>query len=194
MPIVSNGFMWNNLVDRAWLFGGKPLDEDELLANDIWRVSVDADTDDGIPQWTRLGAGDNATQSRPSRGAECNVPELQRGYYLGGMIDEGRDQGNKASYTHSLAMFDMELETVSSIPVLDFVPVVNQSLVFLNTATRSGALVALGGYVEKDGELKIVSELFVYRVPLTDDPFEGFHDIGLHFRHSFPRMDRTSGH
>jgi hypothetical protein len=51
----------------------------------------------------------------------------------------------------------METETLSSLEVPDFVPVVNQSLVFLNTRNKDGLLVALGGYTEKNGTLTIVS-------------------------------------
>ena len=53
----------------------------------------------------------------------------------------------------------MKNETLSSISVPEFVPVVNQSLVFIDTATRSGALVALEGYVEMNGILELVTTL-----------------------------------
>ena len=53
----------------------------------------------------------------------------------------------------------MKNETLSSISVPEFVPVVNQSLVFIDTATRSGALAALGGYVEINGILELVTTL-----------------------------------
>ena len=89
---------------------------------------------------------------RPYRGAGCNVPDLRRGYYLGGMVgDEGG--GFPRLVSHLLYEFDMESEVVSVLEVPVFVPVVNQSLVFLDTGSRQGALVALGGSVETNGLL-----------------------------------------
>jgi hypothetical protein len=98
------------------------------------------------------------TNSRPSHGAGCNVPDLQKGYYLGGVARTGGNTVTESSvtYLHFLTVLDMQQETLSTITVPDFVPVVNQSLVFLNTATRSGALVALGSYVERNGTLSLV--------------------------------------
>ncbi|CAG9982471.1 unnamed protein product [Clonostachys byssicola] len=46
--------------------------------------------------------------------------------------------------------------------VPDFVPVVNQSIVFLNTGTRSGALVALGGFIDSQGALSLADMSTVY--------------------------------
>jgi hypothetical protein len=96
VPIVSNGFMWGNLVDRAWLFGGKALDGDVSLDNDVWRFAADGD---GV-QWTQLAAGDNITDSRPSHGAGCNVPDLRRGFYLGGMTSDNSTTGSPTTYLH----------------------------------------------------------------------------------------------
>ncbi len=154
VPVISNGFIWSNLVDRAWLFGGRPLHEKPLVKNGLWRLEMGA----GGVQWTQLDAGDNVTDGRPSHGAGCNVPDLQRGYYLGGMIRTGGDTatGLPATYLHLLTMFDMQNERLSTIAIPDFVPIINQSLVFLNTATRLGALVVLGGYVERNGTLSLV--------------------------------------
>lgn len=50
-------------------------------------------------------------------------------------------------------MFDMKTETLSYLDVPDFVPVVNQSLVFLNTGNKEGALVVLGGPSKQMGVL-----------------------------------------
>lgn len=146
-------------MSRAWLFGGSPVplsaNSSPSLANDIWRFFVaQSSTNDQIqPQWTQLSSSGNMTIRRPSRGAGCNVPDLQRGYYLGGMSETSPEQ---MEYLHWLHIFDFPTETLSSIAVPDFVPVVNQSLVFLNTGTRSGALVALGGYIESGGTLSLV--------------------------------------
>lgn len=153
-PIVSNGFIWSNPVDRAWLFGGKPLHENPLVKNNLWRFEMR----EGRIQWTQLDAGNNVTNGRPNYGAGCNVPDLQRGYYLRGITQTGGDTAKESpvTYLHFLTMFGMQNETLSTIPFPDFVPVINHSLVFLNTATRSGALVALGGYVERNGTLSLV--------------------------------------
>lgn len=63
---VSNGFIWSNLVDRAWLFGGKPLQENQSVKDGLWRFEMG----DGSVEWTRLDAGDNVTNGRLSHGAE----------------------------------------------------------------------------------------------------------------------------
>ena len=144
-PTVTHGFTFSNLVDRAWLFGGKPVGNGTptAMANDIWRFEPQS----GDSPWTQIPPGTNSTQERPYRGAGCNVPDLRRGYYLGGITDDPKDR-QIHHYHHWLFEFDMESEKLQAFPVPQFVPVVNQSLVFLDTGTRSGALVALGGSVE----------------------------------------------
>ncbi|KAH6630956.1 hypothetical protein B0J18DRAFT_422712 [Chaetomium sp. MPI-SDFR-AT-0129] len=104
-PVVSNGFIWSNLVDRAWMFEGRPLHEKLLVKNDLWRFEMG---DDGV-QWTQLGAGDNVTSGRPSYGAGCNIPDLQRGYYLGGVTQMAGDGVTESppTYLHLLTVFDM---------------------------------------------------------------------------------------
>ena len=106
-------------------------------------------------EWKQISSL-NGTRSRPYRGAGCNVPDLKRGYYLGGMAGAKRE-ASESEYLHVLHRFDFETETLSFTPVPENVPVVNQTLVFLNTATRSGALVVMGGYTEKEGVLSLVS-------------------------------------
>ncbi|KAK4213352.1 hypothetical protein QBC37DRAFT_423209 [Rhypophila decipiens] len=147
-PAVYHGFAFSNLIDRAWLFGGRPVDPNAKHGqeNDVWRFELAA----GDHAWTRLSLGSSSVNHsaflhhRPYRGAGCNVPDLKRGYYLGGMTD---DEGG---FSHWLYEFDMERESMSSVQQVPmFVPVVNQSLVFLDTGSRQGALVALGGSVEK---------------------------------------------
>jgi hypothetical protein len=49
-------------------------------------------------------------------------------------------------FLHTLTAFNMKTETFSFFNVLDFVPIVNQSLVYLNTGNKEGILVALEGY------------------------------------------------
>jgi hypothetical protein len=156
LHLASFGFIWSNLVDRAWLFCEMPLHKNQSLKNDLWHFEMD---EGGVGSgWTELDAGENVTNSRPTHGASCNVPDLQKGYYWGGITRTGGNTVTESSvtYLHFLTVFNMQQETMSTIPVPDFVPVVNQSLVILNTATRSGALVALGGYVERNGTLPLV--------------------------------------
>lgn len=162
VPIVSNGFMWSNLVDRAWLFGGRPVDDSVALANDIWRFTVDNDT----VEWQEVPASVDTGYARPSHGAGCTVPDLQMGFYLGGIQSRTSASDEPNTYFHRLWMFDMRSETLSSIPVPDSVPVVNQSVVFVDTATRSGALVVLGGYVETNGSLELVMDALQITNPI----------------------------
>lgn len=147
-PLVSHGFMFSNLIDTAYLFGGKQANDTGPLENNIWKVSP---SETGL-NWSpvSLALGSNGTEKRPYRGVGCNVPDLQRGYYLGGVTEEGE-------VLHWLHVFDFQTETLIALPVPDYVPVVNQSMVYINTGTRSGALVALGGYIEREGNLTLVT-------------------------------------
>lgn len=154
VPVVSHGVMWSNLLDRAWLFGGKS-EADSQLRNSLWRFEPGK----SYSQWTSIDIGHNVSDSRPSHGAGCNVAGLQTGYYLGGRIGSDDVISSGPQFLHMLTVFNMENETLSSLQVPGFVPVVNQSLVFLNTGQGKGALVALGGYTEKNRSLAIVSYL-----------------------------------
>ncbi|KAK4223225.1 hypothetical protein QBC38DRAFT_54423 [Podospora fimiseda] len=145
VPVVCHGFMFSNLIDRVWLFGGYPVGQNVTqIPNNIWRFQpLNSKT------WEEVPLQSNGTSFRPYRGVGCNVPKLQKGYYLdrlGGHPDD-------PEHLHWLHEFDMKTETIQSFPVPGYVPVVNQSLVFLDTGSRKGALFALGGSVEKDGVL-----------------------------------------
>ena len=131
VPIVSHGVMWSNLIDRAWLFGGKS-EADSQLKNTLWRFEPEEPHD----RWTRLDTDLHVSDRRPSNGAGCNVPDLQTGYYLGGMIvsDDAVLSGPK--FLHTLTEFNMETETFSSVGIPHSVPVVNKSLVFLKTGKK----------------------------------------------------------
>lgn len=150
---MSHGVIWSNLVDRAWLFGGKS-EADSHLPNSLWRFEP-GKVDDW---WTSIDVGHNVSSSRPTNGAGCNVPDLQSGYYLGGMIGSDDVGSSGPRFLHSLTLLNMQTESLSSLEVPDFVPVVNQSLVFLDTGNKEGALVALGGYTEKNGDLTVVGD------------------------------------
>ncbi|KAK4449015.1 hypothetical protein QBC34DRAFT_438781 [Podospora aff. communis PSN243] len=163
-PVMYHGFMFSNLVDRAWLFGGKPArnaTDPGPMSNDVWRF--EPGPGDGF--WTQLQPGDNATQERPYRGAGCNAPDLRKGYYLGG-ISDSLNPGGVPKYHHWLVEFDMDTETTQTFPVPPFVPIVNQSLVFLDTGSRTGALVALGGSVERNGTLSTapLTSVFIFDI------------------------------
>ena len=84
------------------------------------------------------------------------MPDLQTGFYLGGMTDNHNGSSHSHRYLHWLSVFSMTREVLTTLPVPDFVPIVNQSLVFIDTGSRSGALVALGGLVEREGVLTMV--------------------------------------
>ncbi|KAK4186670.1 hypothetical protein QBC35DRAFT_500646 [Podospora australis] len=162
--VVYHGFMFSNLVDKAWLFGGHPVDDVELpIPNDIWRFEPGAGEDGNI-EWTRLPSGDNITAERPYRGAGCDVPDLQRGFYLGGIASDIPSATPR--YLHWLYEFDTENEVMRSFPVPDFVPVVNHSLVYLDTRSRGGALLALGGMIEVNGSLSKapLSSVFIFDI------------------------------
>lgn len=151
--------MWSNLIDRAWLFGGKS-EADSQLPSSLWRFEP-GKVDD---PWSSIDIGRNVSSIRPSNGAGCNIPDLQTGYYLGGMIVSDEMGSSGPRFLHLLTVFNMQTENLSSLEVPDFVPVVNQSLVFLDTGNNEGALVALGGYTEKNGDLAVVS----YAISVSD--------------------------
>jgi len=150
--------MWSNLIDRAWLFGGKS-EANRLLQNSLWRFEPSRSDS----QWTSLELDHNMSDSRPSNGAGCNVPILQTGYYLGGIIVSDHWPTHDLHFRHVLTAFNMETETLSSFDVPDFVPIVNQSLIYLNTGRKDGVLVALGSYREQEGKLELVG----YAVSVT---------------------------
>jgi hypothetical protein len=49
VPVVAYGFMWSNLLDRAWLIGGAS-EANSQLENSLWRF--EPAKPDG--QWTSL--------------------------------------------------------------------------------------------------------------------------------------------
>ncbi|KAL9118890.1 MAG: hypothetical protein Q9187_004556 [Circinaria calcarea] len=181
--------MWSNLIDRAWLFGGKS-EADSLLRNSLWRFEP-GKVDD---QWTSIDIGHNVSSSRPSNGAGCNIPDLQTGYYLGVITNSDEMGLYGPPFLHLLIEFNMQTETLSFLQVPDFVPVINQSLVFLNTGNNKGALVALGGYTEKNGSLAVapLSSIFIYDIlsklwteqKVTDEKGDSIEDEKLGFERS----------
>ena len=110
--------MWSNLIDRAWLFGGRS-EANRLLQNSLWRFEPSR----SVGQWTSLELDRNMSDSRPSNGAGCNVLVLQTGYYLGGIIVSDSELTHDMHFRHVLTAFNMETETLSSFKVPDFVPV-----------------------------------------------------------------------
>jgi Galactose oxidase, central domain len=150
VPNVSYGFMFSDLLNRAWLFGGRSNDN-TTLDNSVWRFEPGREEQ----QWTKLSQAANDTAPRVSFGAGCNVPRESRAYYLGG-ISDGGDAASSPRYHHTLTIFDMRNETFHSVSVPDYVPVANQQLVHIDTNGGQGALVAFSGQIEKDGRLQIV--------------------------------------
>jgi len=151
--------MWSNMVDKAWLFGGQLASTPSFeTVNNVWRFERTVDGD----EWTNIvDLGVNTTIERPFQGAGCSVPDLQKGFYLGG-VNSGHDDAHSAQVLHWLYIFDMETETLKTLPVPEFVPVVNQSLVFVDTGTRSGALVVLGGLIERNSVLSLTPSTSVF--------------------------------
>lgn len=76
-------------------------------------------------------------------------------------------------YQHTMIEFDMDTEKTTMFSVPEFVPVIGQSLVYLNAGV-SGILVALGGKREMNGTLSLVRDLF---------PTSGAPDLQLNLCH-----------
>src|SRR5688572_7948356 len=64
-PLVSHGFMFSNLVETAYLFGGKHVNDTGPLENNIWKVCP---SEEGL-NWSQvsLASGSNGTAKRPYR-------------------------------------------------------------------------------------------------------------------------------
>jgi hypothetical protein len=56
-----------------------------------------------------------------------------------------------------MTIFDMSLETTTIIDVPEYVPIIGQSLVYLDVSVE-GILIAIGGQTEINGVLNTVSE------------------------------------
>lgn len=154
VPIVAHGTMWSNLISRAWLFGGR-IYNTSLSTNRIWRFEPESTGE----KWTAVGSGAGKPIDLPSNAACCNVSDLERGYCLGGEIQSiSEESTTHISYSHELYIFNTQNETLSTITVPDYVPVVNQSMVWLDTGNRNGVLAVLGGFTEVNGRLDMVSK------------------------------------
>ncbi|KAL9099488.1 MAG: hypothetical protein Q9163_005015 [Psora crenata] len=154
IPLISNGTLWSNQINKFWLFGGVSsgsTDHD----NTLWRFNSSSKEQ----KWTQLDKKSaNLTGARPADGAGCNVPSHSKGYYLGGMAKYA--DSSEVEYFHSMTEFDMKTEKTSVIGVPQYVPMIGQNLVFLS-AGKDGVLVVLGGYTESNGVLERVSEILV---------------------------------
>lgn len=147
---------WSDHRNRAYLYGGTAIDGG-ILENDIWAF----DTSDGEKPWTKLEV--NLSGGRPSHGAGCDFDRLQKGFHLGGWTETSNatDCSNR-SYRHTLDIWYMDKETMTHRDVPDFVPIVDQSLVALNTQDGKELLVALGGFTVQGCVLTMVSK-FTYK-------------------------------
>ena len=137
-----------------WLYGG----ESSATGNDsnnIWRFEPKIDGG----RWTALNSkAANLSSHRPTHGAGCNVPNYATGYYLGGYLKWKETENSssfKPEYLHSITVFDMNTESISTFDVPMYVPTVDSSLVYLNAGIK-GVLVVLGGQTENNGVLSMV--------------------------------------
>jgi len=156
--------------------------------------------------WTLIDVDGNVTQQIPVHGAGCNVPALQRGYYLGGattssdrsvQLDGDGNVNATASvdYLHVIHVFDTQNESMSVLPVPDSVPVVNQSMVWLDTGNMHGALAVLGGYTEQNGTLDIVRSVDLKRLNRTlTVRILGAFNVGVSIQHCQRHMVPTECH
>jgi hypothetical protein len=125
--------------------------------NSIWRYQKDPNFVNG--DWTQINATTaNLTGLRRTDGSGCNVPSQSTGYYLGGRSAWNISASVTTQYFHSMVAFNMANETTSVIDVPDFVPIVGQSLVYMDVG-EDGILLAVGGMTEAEGMLNAVSVL-----------------------------------
>ncbi|RDW91841.1 hypothetical protein BP5796_01235 [Coleophoma crateriformis] len=159
VPTVSSGVLWGNNVDTFWLFGGaEPAGKNNKSA--VWQFETNG------KGWTALDDTATRVQSAlPRDGAGCSIPSWSVGYYLGGYVTNDGPNDTEKEYLHSMYKFDMDTKSTTTIEVPQFVPVLGQSLVYID-AGKKGVLVALGGYTETNGVLQLASlaEIFVYDI------------------------------
>jgi hypothetical protein len=160
VPDVSYGTLWSNEIDTLWLYGGQDV-EDEDTPNTIWRCKLDSALEGDWSQVDPVAA--NLTGLRRTDGAGCNVPSQSTAYYLGGRSGLNTTASGVPQYFHSMVVFDMESETTSVIDVPDFVPIIGQSLVYMDV-TLEGILIALGGKTEMNGSLTPVSGSILFEI------------------------------
>lgn len=153
---MSYGTLWSNEIDTFWQYGGQNLAEDDGK-NTIWRFTLDSDlVNEGT--WSQLDArAANLSGTRRTNGAGCNVPSQLTGYYLGGQSVLNNSDSGTPRYFHSMTIFDMNVETTKTIGVPDYVPVIGQSLVYLDLSTE-GILIVIGGQTEMNGIINTVSD------------------------------------
>lgn len=97
-PAVSNGYLWNSF-DSLFLYGGELSDSPNVAPPpfSLWEYHINEE------RWEehadpRTSAGENAAPAglpveRSAEGAGVNVPELGRGFYFGGHLDDHTTAG-----------------------------------------------------------------------------------------------------
>ena len=99
IPMISNGTLWTNRIDKIWLFGGKSSKQTDH-ENSLWRF----DSTLNGQQWVRLDStSTNLTGPWPADGAGCNVLSRKKGYYLGGISKN--ENSSSITYLHSITIF-----------------------------------------------------------------------------------------
>lgn len=164
VPDVSYGSLWSNEIDTLWLYGGQNI-MNEHTPNTIWRCKLDSTLGGDWSQVDTVAA--NLTGPRRTNGAGCNVPLRSTAYYLGGRSGLNATASGVPQYFHSMVVFDMKSERTSVINVPDFVPIVGQSLVYVDVNVK-GILIAVGGKKEINGSLSPVSRFYFLRPAIVD--------------------------
>ena len=137
IPNVSHGTQWSDMIKTRWLFGGPSL----------WRFTV---SEGAWKEVMHAASPSNLPLSR-SGGVGLNVPLRSKGYYLG-----GHASNNSTNYYHSMIIFDMGLEKLTSIDLPHMIPIISPSMVFFDTG-MDGVLIVFGGKTEHQGVLSFVS-------------------------------------
>jgi hypothetical protein len=162
VPDVSYGTLWSNEIDTFWQYGGQNLTDDNSI-NTIWRFTLDPNLTN-VGTWSQLDLrAANLSGTRRTDGAGCNVPSQLTGYYLGGKSTLNSTGSASPQYFHSMTIFDMSLESTTIIDVPEFVPIIGQSLVYLDVGVN-GILIAIGGQTEINGEIENVGDSTCSRI------------------------------
>jgi len=128
---------------------------DDNSVNTIWCFRLDPDLVN-VGTWSQLDPGAaNLSGTRRTNGAGCNVPSYLIGYYLGGQSTLNTAGSVTPLYYHSMTIFDVSLKTTTVIGMPDFVPIIGQSLVYLDVGL-DGILIVVGGKTEMNGVLNPV--------------------------------------
>lgn len=151
VPTVAMGALWSDGVGSLYLFGGQyyepgypPTTPGTITLpkaeNELWEFHEPSQS------W-ELVYDTDISALRPAHGASLSVPEIQKGFYLGGWADNTTTLGLEGRvFMDQLVVFDMQTRKFGQrkIPETAYPTRIAGSLVYVPVG-EEGVLLALGG-------------------------------------------------